>query len=56
MLSVSVIVPCYNEEATIGILLAAIREQTYPLADLEVVIADGGSTDGTRAEIGRAHV
>lgn len=51
MLSVSVIVPCYNEEATIGILLAAIREQTYPLADLEVVIADGGSTDGTRAAI-----
>jgi len=49
--SVSIIVPCYNEKNTIRKLLEAIYAQTYPRADLEVVIADGMSTDGTRAEI-----
>jgi glycosyltransferase involved in cell wall biosynthesis len=44
---VSIIVPCYNERETIGILLEAIAGQEYPLQDMEVVIADGRSTDGT---------
>jgi succinoglycan biosynthesis protein ExoA len=48
---VSVIVPCYNEQATIGLLLDAICRQTYSLADLEVIIADGMSTDNTRESI-----
>jgi succinoglycan biosynthesis protein ExoA len=51
MSSVSIIIPCYNEEATIRKLLDAIYAQTYPRADLEVVIADGLSTDRTRQEI-----
>ncbi|HEX9090356.1 MAG TPA: glycosyltransferase family 2 protein [Anaerolineales bacterium] len=51
MIEVSLIVPCYNEEATIGQLLLAIECQTYPLADLEVIIADGLSTDHTREVI-----
>jgi len=50
---VSIIVPCYNEEATIVALLVAISQQTYPVDQLEVVIADGMSGDGTRAEIAR---
>lgn len=45
---VSVIIPCYNEEATIRKLLEALRAQTYPLAKMEVVISDGLSTDATR--------
>lgn len=45
---VSIIIPCYNEEATIHKLLEALRAQTYPLAQMEVVISDGFSTDGTR--------
>jgi glycosyltransferase involved in cell wall biosynthesis len=49
--SVSIIVPCYNEQATIGALLGAIQGQTYPVERLEVVIADGRSVDGTREEI-----
>jgi len=49
--AVSIIVPCYNEARTIGQLLQAIRAQTYPFDRLEVVIADGGSTDGTAAII-----
>jgi succinoglycan biosynthesis protein ExoA len=50
---VSVIVPCYNEEHTIGLLLDAILQQSFPLDDLEVIIADGLSTDGTREVIKR---
>jgi len=45
--NVSIIVPCYNEQATIGLLLDALYAQTYPKARMEVVIADSGSTDGT---------
>jgi succinoglycan biosynthesis protein ExoA len=48
---VSIIVPCYNERSTIRLLLEAIQRQTYPLNDLEIIIADGMSTDGTRGAI-----
>jgi len=48
---VSIIVPCYNEEKTITLLLTAIYQQTCPRAALEVVIADGLSSDGTRRKI-----
>ena len=48
---VSIIVPCYNEQATIRELLEAIYQQSYPRADMEVVIADGLSEDATRQEI-----
>ncbi len=44
----SVIVPCYNEEKTIGLLLDAIYCQDFPRQHFEVVIADGLSTDRTR--------
>ena len=45
---VSVIVPCYNEQSTIRLLLEALYEQTYPRAQMEVIVADGLSTDGTQ--------
>ncbi|MBI5962382.1 MAG: glycosyltransferase family 2 protein [Chloroflexi bacterium] len=45
---VSIIVPCYNEETTIRHLLEAVLAQTYPRAQMEVVISDGLSTDRTR--------
>lgn len=51
MHSVSIIVPCYNEQATISLLLDALNNQTYPRQDMEVIIADGMSTDGTRHAI-----
>lgn len=53
MSTVSVIVPCLNEEKTILLLLEALCNQTYPLADIEVIIADGMSTDNTRINISR---
>ena len=49
--TVSIIVPCYNEKATIRPLLDSILAQTYPLERLEVVISDGLSVDGTRNAI-----
>jgi succinoglycan biosynthesis protein ExoA len=51
MPSVSIIIPCYNEQDTICKLLEAIYAQTFPRLDLEVVIADGMSTDATRSQI-----
>jgi glycosyltransferase involved in cell wall biosynthesis len=48
---VSIIVPCYNEQSTIRLLLEALCEQTYPRTEMEVIVADGLSTDGTRHEI-----
>ncbi len=53
MPTVSVIVPCYNEQATIGLLLDSVYQQTYPCEDMEVLIADGMSGDDTRQVIGR---
>jgi glycosyltransferase involved in cell wall biosynthesis len=49
---VSVVVPCYNEEASIRQLLDALYAQTFRRDEMEVIIADGGSRDGTRAKIG----
>ncbi len=53
MYKVSVIVPCYNEQATIEKLLQAFFDQSYPLNEIEVIIADGMSTDQTRTVINR---
>lgn len=47
MTRISVIIPCLNEEKTIERVLMAIYQQKYPREDLEVILADGGSTDLT---------
>jgi len=51
MPKISIIVPCLNEQSTIRLLLEALYEQTFPRSEMEVVIADGMSSDGTRAAI-----
>lgn len=43
---ISVIIACYNEEATIGQQLNALAAQTCPVS-WEVIVADNGSTDGS---------
>lgn len=48
--SVSVIIPCYNEERFIRKALEGLAHQ-YPPSAYEIVIIDGMSTDGTRDEI-----
>jgi glycosyltransferase involved in cell wall biosynthesis len=49
--TVSIVVPCLNEEKRIRTLLDAIFAQTYPRELLDVTIADGHSTDKTREVI-----
>ena len=44
---VSVIVPAYNSENTIGRCLSAIEAQDYPLRLFEVIVVDDGSRDST---------
>ncbi len=51
MTTISVIVPCFNEELKISKLLDAIYNQSYPRNEIEVLVADGLSTDQTRAVI-----
>ncbi len=45
--TISIMVPCYNEEEEILNKLEDIRRLDYPQDRLEVVFADGGSTDQT---------
>jgi succinoglycan biosynthesis protein ExoA len=45
---VSVVIPVRNEEAHISTVLGQLEEQDYPRDRLEVLVADGNSTDGTR--------
>ena len=45
-MKLSVIIPCYNEVHTIASLLQAVRQA--PVQDMELVVVDDGSTDGTR--------
>jgi succinoglycan biosynthesis protein ExoA len=53
MINVSVVIPCFNEQDTIQKLLDAIYSQSYPLNEIEVMIADGLSTDNTRDVINK---
>jgi glycosyltransferase involved in cell wall biosynthesis len=47
--SVSVLVPTLNSERTLATCLQAVRAQDYPPELVEVIVADGGSTDATLA-------
>jgi glycosyltransferase involved in cell wall biosynthesis len=46
--SVSIIIPCRNEAGYITRCLDSILAADYPLDQLEILVADGRSTDGTR--------
>lgn len=50
---VSVIIPCRNEEAHIASCLQTILSQDYPAENLEVLVVDGMSEDGTRDIVAR---
>jgi glycosyltransferase involved in cell wall biosynthesis len=50
----SLLLPTLNEEARLPALLDSIRRQHYPRELVELLVADGGSTDGT-IELARAY-
>jgi len=47
--SISVLIPTLNSERTLGLCLGAVREQNYPHEAIEIIVADGGSSDSTLA-------
>lgn len=47
-LSVSVIVPVYNDPCGIELTLESVTGQTYPTDDYEILVVDNNSTDNTR--------
>ena len=48
---VSVIVPCRNEVSFLARSLDSVLQNDYPRDRMEVLVADGMSTDGTREQI-----
>ena len=52
---VSVVIPAYNDSDGIALTLESVTNQTYPVDDYEIVVADNGSTDGTR-DVVRSYV
>ena len=44
---VSVVVPCYNEEATVVGTIASLKALNYPQDKLSIIAIDDGSTDDT---------
>ncbi len=45
-MKLSVVIPCYNERSTIETVVEAVR--SAPVEDVEIIVVDDGSTDGTR--------
>jgi glycosyltransferase involved in cell wall biosynthesis len=45
---VSVVIPCRNDELSIARCLDSVLASDYPRERLEILVADGGSSDGTR--------
>lgn len=47
MFSISFVIATYNSSKTLDACLRSIALQTYPKGSIEIIIADGGSTDNT---------
>ena len=45
-MKLSIVIPCYNERATIEEVVKAIR--AGPVQDIEIIVVDDDSTDGTK--------
>lgn len=48
---ISVVVPARNEERHIGKVLQDLSDQEYPADSYEILVADGNSTDNTKAAV-----
>ncbi|GAG23275.1 unnamed protein product, partial [marine sediment metagenome] len=45
-MKLSVVIPCYNEAATIRAIIDRVKKA--PIEEIEIIIVDDASTDGTR--------
>ena len=52
-MTLTVVIPCYNECGTIASIIDAVRASAYP--DKEIIVVDDCSTDGT-TDLRRARV
>ncbi|TNC71391.1 glycosyltransferase family 2 protein [Rubellimicrobium roseum] len=53
MPSVSIVIPTHNRAERLEQTLGALERQTYPLAQMEIVVCADGCRDGTRALLDR---
>ena len=44
---ISVIIPAYNTQTLLERCVRSVCAQTYPQSQMEIIIVDDGSTDGT---------
>jgi cellulose synthase/poly-beta-1,6-N-acetylglucosamine synthase-like glycosyltransferase len=51
--SVSVVIPCFNEERFVVEVLEGVARQCEGLCEFEILVVDGMSTDGTRDAVAR---
>ena len=51
----AVIIPTYNEEKFIARCLDSVINQTYPFADMDIMVIDGGSKDCTKEIVEKYH-
>lgn len=48
MADLSVLMPVYNERATVETAIEQVVAASYPVSEVELIVVDDGSTDGTR--------
>ena len=49
--TVTIIVPCFNEELTVESTISSLLNLDYPREKLSIIVVDDGSTDGTRSRL-----
>ena len=49
--TVTIIVPCFNEEHTLNKTIHSLLDLDYPKDRLSIIAVDDGSTDGTEREL-----
>ena len=52
-MKLSILIPAYNEEKTIGQVVDAVKAVSLPGIEKEIIIVDDGSSDGTVAALSR---
>ncbi len=50
-MKLSIIIPVYNEEKTVGIILEKVLKAKMPGVDKEIIVVDDGSTDSSKLKM-----